>query len=81
MPVVLRERGYRFEFYASDMDERRHIHVKKDRKHAKLWLEPVVAIEFSRRFKPHEVNEIERVVQQHREQLLESWNDFFSRGA
>jgi len=79
MPVVLRERGYRFEFYASDADERRH--VKKNGKHAKVWLEPVVELVYSRRCMPHEMNEIVRLVQQHQDQFVEDWNEFFGRGA
>ncbi len=78
MPVVLRERGYRFEFYASDGDEPQHVHVKKDAKHAKVWLVPTVRLEFNRRLRSHEVNEILRLVRGNRVSLLESWNDFFS---
>jgi hypothetical protein len=77
MPVVLRERGYRFEFYASDGSERRYMHVKKNGKHAKVWLEPEVELAFSRRCRPHEVNEVLRLVQRHHQELLEAWNDFF----
>jgi hypothetical protein len=77
MPVVLRERGYRIEFYASDRGERRHVHVKKDGKHAKVWLEPAVELAYSRRYRSNEVNEAMRLVQDHWEQLVEAWNDFF----
>lgn len=79
MPVVLRVRGYRFEFYASDGDEPPHVHVKKDRKHAKYWLIPVVTLEKNRGFRPHELNEIEKLVTKHRELLLEAWHAFFGR--
>ena len=81
MPVVMRERGYRFEFYASDRLERPHIHVKKNGKHAKVWLWPGVEIEFSRRYKPHEVNRILGIVQENLETLLEAWNGFFGGAA
>jgi hypothetical protein len=57
MPVVLRTRSYRFEFYASDVDERPHVHVKKNGKRAKIWLRPLVSLEYSRGYRPHEVNE------------------------
>jgi hypothetical protein len=36
MPIVLRLKGYRFGFYASDADEPPHVHVKKNGKHAKF---------------------------------------------
>lgn len=77
MPVVLRIKGYRFSFYASDMDEPPHIHVKKNGKHAKFWLTPVAVLDYSQRFRPHEVNEIAKLVEKHRDELLEVWNGFF----
>jgi hypothetical protein len=81
MPVVMREQGYRFEFYASDRDERPHIHVKKNGKHAKIWLQPIVEIQFSRHYKPHEVNRILALVQENLESLLEAWSGFFGGAA
>lgn len=77
MPIVLRTEGYRFEFYASDGDEPPHIHVKKDGKHAKFWIDPVVLLEFSGRFRPHEVTEVRKLVERNRELSLEAWHEFF----
>lgn len=79
MPVVLRQSGYRVEFYASDNDEPPHVHVKKNGKHAKFWLDPVVTLEFSKRFRPHEVTEIRKMVEQHHVEFVEAWNGFFRR--
>ncbi|MCY2953013.1 MAG: DUF4160 domain-containing protein [Planctomycetota bacterium] len=79
MPVVLRKRGYRFMFYSSDAAEPPHVHVKKGRKAAKFWLVPVVDLESNRGFRPHELNEIERIIVEEIEYLLESWNAFFGR--
>jgi len=78
MPVLSRIRGYRFEFYASDSGERPHVHVKKNGKRAKLWLRPLVTLEYSRGYRPHEMNEIMRLVRQHEEQFIEDWNEFFA---
>jgi hypothetical protein len=58
MPTVLRLKGFRFGFYASDADEPPHVHVKKDRKHAKFWLRDAIEMEFNERFRSHELNEI-----------------------
>ena len=41
MPTVLRERGYRFFFYADDRTEPRHVHVQREARTAKFWLEPI----------------------------------------
>ena len=67
MPVVLRIRGYRFEFYSSDRDEPPHIHVKKDDKHAKFWLSMGVILEFSYEYRTHELNQVRKMVEDHRE--------------
>ena len=77
MPVVLRINGFRFEFYSSDADEPPHIHVKKNGKHAKFWLTPVL-LAFSRRYRAHELNEARKLVEEHRKLLMEAWNVFFS---
>jgi hypothetical protein len=77
MPVVLREGGYRFEFYSSDDDEPPHIHVKKNRKHAKFWIEPIVVLEFSVRFRAHELTAARKIVERNREWFVQVWNDFF----
>lgn len=41
MPTVLRIGPYRFFFYASDRDEPAHVHVERENKVAKFWLEPL----------------------------------------
>lgn len=78
MPIVLRVGPYAFGFYASDRDEPPHVHVKADGKVAKFWIDPVAAVRLGK-FRRHELNEIERILAEHREELLESWNAFFGR--
>lgn len=41
MPTVFRSGPYRFFFYDSDRDEPYHIHVERDDKVAKYWLDPI----------------------------------------
>jgi len=45
MPVVFRERGFRFFFYSDEGSPREpvHIHVEKDGVEAKFWLSPAAA--------------------------------------
>ena len=78
MPIVLRVKGYRFGFYASDADEPPHVHVNKNGKCAKYWLVPV-SLQSSKGFAAHELNEAERIVVRNLIALLESWNAFFNR--
>ncbi|MGA7498402.1 MAG: DUF4160 domain-containing protein [Isosphaeraceae bacterium] len=77
MPTVLRVGPLRFFFYAGDGAEPPHIHVERDDSEAKFWLDPV-RLERSRGFRRKEINQIRGLVEEHREQLLESWNEFFN---
>ena len=43
MPAVLRVGPYRFYFYNHDLAEPPHIHVDRDDRSAKFWLDPVAA--------------------------------------
>ncbi len=76
MPTVLRVGPYRFFFYAGDGGEPPHIHVERDDGEVKFWLDPV-RLERSRGFPRKEINRIRALVEEHREQLLESWNEFY----
>ena len=76
MPTVLRIGPYRFLFFASDFGEPPHVHVKRDDCQVKLWLTPVV-IASSVGFAEHELSRIIGMTDEHRELLLEKWNEFF----
>ncbi|MBB3946645.1 hypothetical protein GGQ73_002599 [Rhizobium skierniewicense] len=76
MPTVLRKYGFRFHFYGFDMHEPRHIHVSGHGGVAKIWLEPIVLVD-SRGFKSSDVKRILDVVNEHRDQLMEAWDEFF----
>ena len=78
MPTVLRVGGYRFFFVSLDRSEPPHIHVRRENKVAKFWLDPVV-LEWAGGFSRVEINKIMRIVQQHRGHLLEKWYEFFGR--
>ena len=45
---------------------------------AKFWLDPV-ALEQARGFNRTELNDIGKLVQEHRQTLLEGWYEFFGR--
>ncbi len=72
MPVILRLKGYRFLFYEADIDEPPHIHVRREGDEAKYWLNPITLAEV-RGFRQHELNEIERMIHEHRDDLLGAW--------
>ena len=77
MPTVPIEGPYRFFFYSGDRDEPPHIHVERENMKAKFWLNPV-RLTNSGGFSRSEINRIQRLVEENREYLLRSWNEFFS---
>ena len=77
MPTVLRRGPYRFYFYSSDRDEPPHVHVARESNEAKFWLDPV-RLTWSRGFSGTEVRKIEAIAREHVQELMESWNAFFS---
>ena len=78
MPTVLRLGPYRFFFYAGDRDEPRHVHVERDDRIAKFWLDPI-RLQSSGGLSRGEITRIERLVSDHREDLMEAWNEYFGR--
>ena len=76
MPTIMRRAGYRFFFYASDDGEPPHVHVEREGKVAKVWLEPV-RLQRHGGFAAHEVNRILALVKKYRMEMLESWHGFF----
>ena len=59
------------------MGEPPHIHIQSEKKLAKFWLEPV-ALASSIRFAAHELRKLNRLIDEHRDQLLGAWNEYFS---
>ena len=77
MPTALRIGAYRFFFYAGDRDEPQHVHVGRDNSLAKFWLDPV-NLQTSGGFSVTETNRIKSLVDENREVLVRSWNEFFN---
>jgi hypothetical protein len=78
MPTVFRTGPYRFFFYAGDSDEPHHIHVERDDKVAKYWLDPI-RLQNSGGFNRFELKQIRSIIEENLESLLERWNEFFGR--
>lgn len=75
-PTVLRVGRYRFSFFSNERQEPPHIHVHAAGDQAKFWLDPIdLASNFG--FNAHELNAIERIIEQHHAQLLEKWHEYF----
>ena len=76
MPTILRAGPYRFFFYSADREEAPHVHVEREAKRAKFWLDPVRLHE-SRGFNRAEINRLRGLVERNESRLLEAWHEFF----
>lgn len=76
MPTILKTGPYRFFFYAGDRDEVQHIHVERDDKIAKFWLDPV-RLQSSGGFSRIEISKIHKFINENHSKLMEAWNEYF----
>lgn len=80
MPVVFRERGFRFHFYANEGDPREPIHVylAKPGSDAKFWLYPEVELAYNRGYDAKTIRRLRDIVIARREIIEEAWDEFFA---
>ena len=76
MPTIARIGLYRIYFYSHDRGEPAHVHIDRDEKTAKFWLEPV-ALAYNIGFRPKELRDIRRIVGERATEFLELWNENF----
>ena len=77
MPLIKRIGSYEFRFFSrGEAMERPHIHVRRERSQAKFWVD-TVELAGARGFAMHELNQIQRLVELHRNEFLESWHEYF----
>ena len=76
VPTILRHGPYRLFFYAADRNEPEHVHVERDNRVAKFWLDPV-RLQQSGGLQRAEILRIERMIEENQTTLLEAWNEFF----
>lgn len=77
MPTVLRIGRFRLFFFSNESQEPAHIHVKAGDDEAKFWLAPV-HLAANHGFNGRELKEIQHLVEEHREDLVEAWDEYFS---
>jgi len=71
MPTVLRVGPYAFYFYSHEPHEPAHVHVDRDERSAKFWLESV-GLARNSGFRAHELGTIQRIIEDNREFLVSS---------
>jgi len=77
-PTVFREKGYRF-YFLSNEENRIHIHITCEDGEAKFWLEPIISLAFCCDLNPRTLNEIQKIVEVHKDEIIESWKKHFSK--
>ena len=75
MPAIKGIPGpYRFFFYSFDCHEPRHVHVQRERKVCKFWLD-VVELAQNHRFSPTELNRIRGLIVENHDRIQEAWDE------
>ena len=76
-PTIFRERGYRF-YFLSNEEERIHIHVVSENGEAKFWIEPIISLATYFGLNKHELNQIQKLVEKHKNEIIKEWERHFS---
>ena len=75
MPTAEKIPGpYRVFFTSFDCAEPAHVHVEREAKTCKFWLEPL-SLSRNHGFSAKELNVIRRLVSEHRVSILEVWRE------
>jgi hypothetical protein len=75
-PTLLRKEPYRVYIYSHDCNEPRHVHVDRENKSAKFWLDPVVILAVNYGYSRAELRQIESILTEELDLLRERWYDF-----
>ena len=77
MPAIFSDGPFRFFFYMGDRDEPPHVHVERDNRIAKFWLNPV-KLQSTGGLRRPEIRRIERIIEENQTRLMEAWNARFN---
>lgn len=77
-PVFRRENGYKFKIFSNE-EERMHIHVIRAENEAKFWLEPCVELAENDGFASHELNKIQKMVEQYGDKFKEQFSQHIGK--
>jgi len=77
-PSIFREKGYRF-YFLSNEEVRIHIHVTCEDGEAKFWLEPIISLAVSYGLNPRKLNEIQKIIEEHTDEIIQAWKKHFSK--
>ena len=66
--------SHRFFFTSFDCNEPPHVHVERENKTCKFWLEPL-SVARNHGFRARELSSIRRTILTHRTTILEAWHE------
>jgi hypothetical protein len=75
MPTIREISGpYRLFFFSFDCGEPKHVHVQRERKVCKFWMEPLT-LASNHGFSPVELNAVRQLLEANRSKIMEAWNE------
>ena len=79
MPVVFRERGFRFFFFSFEGSplEPVHIHVKGKGSEAKFWVGDEIQMAYNRGMNSRDLALIAMIIRARRKEIQEAWHGHF----
>jgi len=75
-PTVFRYKNYRFFFFSRE-EARIHVHIESSEGEAKFWLEPVVALATASGLTKRQLNEIQKVIKDRKDEITKAWRTHF----
>lgn len=78
MPTALQIGPYRIYFYSYDCGEPRHMHIDRENRSAKFWLDPDVTLVENHGYRRKDLRDIERILHENLEALRNEWDAFCS---
>jgi len=79
MPKILEVNGFKFYFWSDEGSEPIHVHIIKGDGKAKVWLEPEIIWEYSKKFTIRDQRAIRKIIDQNIDILINSWNEYFEQ--
>jgi len=77
-PTIFRFKEYRF-YFLSNEEKRIHVHVECPEGEAKFWIEPIVSLAVYHRLNDVKLNEIKRIVEKHKDEIIKEWQTYFGK--
>lgn len=77
-PTILQSGRYRLFFFTNESSEPPHVHVRRDDRSVKFWLNPVREA-YNDGFRAVELSRIAAIVRDNEAALAKAWDDYFQR--